>query len=440
MPVIAAIIFLILAVTPFPAAAAGVAEHSLPNGLEVFVVEDHKSPLAVFQIWYRVGARNEVSGRTGISHVLEHMMFKGTAKYGSKELSRTVGRFGGSDNAGTSRDFTFYHQILPSDKLEVSFRFESDRMKNLLLRDEDILAETRVVMEERRMRYEDDPESSLFENVVAMAFKVHPYHWPVIGWMPDLESIGPRDLRDYYEKYYCPNNAFIVVAGDVEPGEVFRLAGEYFGGLEPCPPAESFVTAEPPQDGERRVLLRKEAQLPYVEAAYRVPSIPHEDSFALDVLAGILSGGKSSRLYRSLVYEKKIALSAYAQYSGTQVDPYLFFLGGTAAPGREARELEEALYEEVEAIKKEPPTEFELEKAKNQVEASFVMGQDSIQFQAQVVGQFEILGDWRLKDRYLEGIRAVTARDIQRVADKYLTKENRTVGVLVPLGGGDGGS
>jgi zinc protease len=412
--------------------AAGVREYTLANGLKVLMTEDHTSPIAVFQIWYRVGSRDEVSGRTGMSHLLEHMMFKGTPKYGPKVLSRTVGRYGGNDNAGTSRDFTYYHQVLPSDRIELSLQFESDRMRNLILDEKETSAERSVVMEERRWRLEDDPQGSLLEGVVAEAFMVHPYRWPVIGWMPDLASIGREDLAAYYRRYYSPDNAVIVISGDIDPDELMGKITDCFSAIEPGPERESFVSAEPPQRGERRVKLRREAELPHIIAVYHAPSFPHGDSAALEVLATILSEGKSSRLYRSLVYEKKLALNASASYSGLYKDPFLFFLEATAAPGQDVSELEQALYAEVERIKAEPPSEFELQKAKNQIEASFVMDQDSVFLQAQVIGMFEMLGDWRLKDSYLEGIRNVTAGDVQGVAAKYIHPDNRTVGVLVP--------
>jgi zinc protease len=428
------LIFLIFLIVLFSATsyAAGVREYVLPNGLKVLMTEDHTSPIAVFQIWYRVGSRDEISGRTGMSHLLEHMMFKGTEKYGPKVLSRTVGRYGGSDNAGTSRDYTYYHEILPSDRIGLPLEFESDRMRNLVLQEKETLSERSVVMEERRWRLEDDPQGSLFEEVIAEAFMVHPYRWPVLGWRPDLASITREDLAAYYRKYYSPDNAVIVVAGDIDSDELIGKIGDYFSPIGRGPERESFVSSEPQQRGERRVRLRREAELPHVVAAYHTPSFPDADSAALEVLATILSDGKSSRLYKTLVYEKKLALDASASYEGLYKDPFLFFLDATPAPGQDVSGLEEALYAEVERIKAEPPSEFELQKAKNQIEASFVMEQDSVFLQAQVLGMFEMLGGWRLKDAYLEGIRNVTAGDVQRVAAKYVRPENRTVGILVP--------
>jgi zinc protease len=414
--------------------AAPVVERELPNGLTVLLQEDHSSPLAVFQVWYRVGSMDEVSGRSGASHLLEHMMFKGTAAHGSKDLSRAVQRVGGSDNAFTSRDYTAYFQTLPADRLHLSLEFEPDRMANLLMDPADVAAERSVVMEERRLRTDDDPQSDLFEEAVAAAFKVHAYRRPVIGWMEDLAQIGPDDLLAHYRSYYCPDNAHIVVVGDMEPEVLVGRIEKAFSGIPPCAERKSLISAEPRQRGERRVTLQREAELPYVLALFHTPSFPHEDAYALEVLATVLSGGKSGRLYERLVYERELALEAFASYSGVSRDPFLFFLGGTAAPGTGADALEEALLAEVDALKAGLPSAFELQKAKNQVEADFIMGQDSIFAQALLLGRFEAIGDWRLKDRYLPGIQAVTAEDVRRVARTYLVQENRTIGVLLPVG------
>lgn len=412
---------------------AGAAEHVLDNGLKVIISEDHKSPIAVFQIWYRVGSGDEVSGNSGISHLLEHMMFKGTQKFGSKVLSRTVQRHGGTDNAFTSKDYTAYFQTLPSDKIWLSVEFESDRMRNLILDPRETLSESSVVMEERRLRYEDNPRNMLYEEAVAAAFKVHPYRRPVIGWMSSIRNIQREGLLKHYRAYYSPRNAFIVVVGDIEPDETIKKIEAAFSEIEAAEPARFPAMEEPPQRGEKRVYLRREAELPYILALYHVPSFPEEDSYALEVLAMVLSGGKSSRLYKSLVYKDKIAINAFAEYTGVMKDPYLFILGGTASPDSSADEVEQALYAEVNAVKENGPSEFELQKAKNQLEADFIMSQDSLFYQAMLIGRFEILGDWTLKDRYIEEIRRVTAGDVMRVADEHLRKDNRTVGVLIPV-------
>ncbi|MBI4684086.1 MAG: insulinase family protein [Nitrospirae bacterium] len=412
---------------------AEVKEYTLKNGLKVIVVEDHKAPLATFQIWYRVGSRNELAGKSGMSHLLEHMMFKGTPKYGSKAFSKIVQKNGGIDNAFTTKDYTMYYQSLASDRINLSIELEADRMNNLIMDPKEVIAERSVVMEERRMRYEDDPQTSLYEEVVATAFKSHPYHWPVIGWMSDLSSIERDDLYSHYRAYYSPDNAVIVVSGDIAADEIIKKIKALFENIPPVSGRKNVLSKEAEQQGEKRVALKKEAELPYIIAAYHTPSFPSEDSYALEVLGMILSGGKSSRLYKSLVYEKKLALYAYADYNGFNKDPYLFLFGATSSPGRDVKDLENALYGEIDRIKNELPLEKEVQKAKNQIEASFIMGLDSIYFQAEILGMFEMIGDWKMKEQYLEGIRKVMPDDVSRVAKKYLNEENRTIGILIPM-------
>lgn len=424
-----AIIFILLFIPV--AVYASVKEYTLKNGLKVLVIEDHKAPLATFQIWYRVGSKDERVGKTGISHLLEHMMFKGTPKYGSKEFSNIIQRNGGIDNAHTTKDYTMYHQTLPSDRIGLSINLEADRMINLLLDPKEVIAERDVVMEERRMRYEDDPQNSLYEEVVATAFKTHPYQWPVIGWMSDIASIERKDLYEYYKTYYSPNNAFIIVSGDVNSEEVITKIKREFEDIAAKELPERTKSVEPQQVGQKRVYLKKEAELPYILIAYHVPTLPHEDSFALDVLSSILSEGKSSRLYKSIVYEKRLALNAFADYRFHK-DPFLFIFGATAAPQKGIEELEREIYEQIEKIKTEMPSEREIQRAKNQIEAFFVFAQDSSYSRALYTGIFEILGDWRLMDKYIEGIRKVRAEDVQAVAKKYLIPDNKTVAILVP--------
>lgn len=424
-----ALFFLFIPVSLF---SADVQEYKLSNGLKVLIVEDHKSPVATFQVWYRVGSRNEPAGKSGLSHFLEHMMFKGTSRLGPSELSKIVQKNGGTLNAYTTKDYTAYFELFASDRITVALDLEADRMQNLLLDQREIAAEKNVILEERRLRYEDDPQNSLFEDVVAAAFKVHPYQRPVIGWMSDIRSIERDDLAEYYKTHYTPQNAVIIVVGNVNGKEFIENIRFFFekvpSGKE-IPPIRSI---EPEQRGEKRLVLKREAELPFMISAYHVPSFPHEDSYALDVLSLILSGGKSSRLYQSLVYERKVALSVSADYSGLNRDPYLFFFFATASPGVHINDVESALNREIESLKKSPPAEREIQKAKNQIESSFVMGQDSIYVQAMLYGRFEMLGDWRLMDQYLAGIRKVTGADIVRVAQKYLLEDNRTVGILLP--------
>ena len=408
-------------------------ETFLPNGLKVILLENHKAPLVTFQVWYRVGSRNEPWGKTGISHVLEHMMFKGTQKIGPEEFSRTIQENGGNDNAFTSRDYTAYFQNLSSDRIQVSLDLESDRMQNLLLREEDFRTERMVVMEERRLRTEDNPTGVLVEQLQAVAFQIHPYRWPIIGWMEDLKRLTLDDLKEYYKTYYNPSNALLVVVGDFKKQEILPRIEKAFGSYSKGVVPNQERDKEPSQMGERRIFVKKEAQLPTILMAYHVPNLRDPDSYVLEVMATLLSGGKSSRLYQNLVREKRLVLSADADYSLLSHDPYLFFLSAEPLPKTETAEVEKALDQEIERLQKELVSERELEKAKNQMEASFVFGQDSIFYQAMVLAQHEMAFSWRAVDDYLPSIRKVTPEDIQRVAKKYLNPDNRTVGILVPI-------
>ena len=408
-------------------------EEVLSNGLKVFAIKDPNAPLAVFQIWYNAGSINEQVGKTGLSHLLEHMMFKGTPKYGPKTFSKIIKRAGGIDNAGTSKDFVYYYQKLAPDRLNLSIEMEADRMQNLIMDPEETMSERDVVMEERRMRYEDDPQNLVYEEVLSTAFKNHPYKWPVIGWMEDLKTVTRDELWKYYKERYVPNNAFIVVAGNIDVDSVLRQIRKEFGVIPRGPDVPALNVGEPKQRGERRIFVKKEAELPYVFSAYKAPNILHDDSFALDVLAGILSGGKSARIYKNLIDEQRIALSAGAGFSNFNRFPFLFYLYGTSMPGKKIEDVENALYEEVDKLKEEPPTAMEVRKAKNQIEADFIMNQDSLFYRAMILAEFEMLGDWKLKDKYIEKIRKVTPDDVQRVAQKYLVQDQRTVGILIPV-------
>jgi zinc protease len=416
-----------------PVVEGNVYEEVLPNGLKVLLLKDPNAPLAVFQIWYNAGAINDETGKTGLSHLLEHMMFKGTPKYGPKAFSQMISRAGGVDNAATSMDYAMYYQKLAPDRLSLSIELEADRMRNLIIDDKDALSERDVVMEERRMRTDDDPQSVVYEEVISTAFKNHPYRRPVVGWMSDLRGITSEDIRRYYKRHYAPNNAVIIVAGNIQMDSILKKIRDEFGSIPKGSDIMPLSLEEPEQLGERRVYVKKEAELPYALIAYKSPNILDEDNYALDVLAYMLSDGKSSRIYRSLVDEKQVALSAGASYGNFQKYPFLFFLSGTAAPGKTIEEVEAALYAEIEKIKNAPPSEKELQKVKNIVEAEFIMDQDSISSQARLMGMSEMIGDWRLKDKYVEGIRRVTAEDVQRVAKKYLVEEKRTVGILIPI-------
>jgi zinc protease len=410
-----------------------VTEKVFPNGIKVLLKEEHKAPVVTFQIWYKVGSRNERLGTTGMSHLLEHMMFKGTKKYGPKTFSQTVMRNGGNDNAFTGKDYTAYFETFAADRIGISLDLEADRMQNLLLDPKEFLSEREVVKEERRMRTEDDPTATMVEEMTAAAFIAHPYEWPVIGWMADINNITRDDLYNHYRTYYAPNNATIVVVGDFDTKALLPQIEKYFGQIPRGPAVPKIGAVEPKQLGERRIIVKKQAELPAVFAGYHTPDIKHPDSYALEVLQGILSSGKSSRLYKSLVYEQQLALYAGGDYDNIANDPNLFYVYAGVMPGKTTEEVEKALYAEIEKLKTSPVTDEELLKAKNQIEASFIMGQDSIFYQAMLLGQFDTVANWKVLEKYVENIRAVTKEDVQRAAKEYFSADNRTVGILVPV-------
>jgi zinc protease len=426
-------VFFCLFLLPPGAHSINVNEFKLDNGLKVLIVEEHKSPVATFQIWYRVGSRNEAIGKTGLSHLLEHMMFKGTKKFGPKTFSQTIQRAGGNDNAFTTYEYTGYFELISADRINIPITLEADRMQNLVLIPEAVLSERDVVMEERRLRLEDDPQNVVFEEVMAASFKNHPYRWPVIGWMSDLQALNPEDLINHYKKYYVPDNAVVIVVGDVDTKKTLSMIKESFGNIPKGPEMKESRFKEDEQRGERWLYVKKEAELPFVLSTFKVPDISHKDSSALEVLGNILSGGKSSRLYKTLVYEKQLTVSASAWYDGMMKEPFLFFFDATAAQGKRMEDVVRALAEEIEKIKKGPPTEYEVQKAKNQIEADFIMRQDSVYNQARTIGSFEMAGGWKLMDKYLEGIRKVTPEDVRRVAAEYLMDDRKTTGILVPV-------
>jgi len=408
-------------------------ETVLPNGLKVILLENHKAPLVTFQVWYRVGSRNEAWGKTGLSHMLEHMMFKGTEKVGPEDFSRIIQENGGNDNAFTSHDYTAYFENLNADRLQVSIDLESDRMQNLLLREQDFRTERMVVMEERRLRTDDNPQAVLIEQMMATAFEIHPYHWPIIGWMEDIARFTLEDLKTYYKTYYNPINAILVVVGDFKKEDLLpkieKAFVSYPKGVVPAQGGD----IDPPQIGERRIFVKREAQLSSLVMGYHVPNLREQDSYVLEVIATLLSGGKSSRLYQSLVREKRLVLSVDADHSLTSRDPSLFTLSAELLPGKEVPEAEMAFDREVERLQNELVEKQELEKTKNQLEASFIFAQDSLFYQAMLLARHEIVFNWKAIDDYLPSVRKVSPEDIQRVAKKYLTPDNRTVGILIPL-------
>ncbi len=434
------LIVLILAATLFsvPAFAQGVHEYVLSNGMKVLVKPDNRAPVVISQVWYGVGSSHEYGGITGISHALEHMMFKGTARYPGGEFSRIIAEQGGRENAFTSRDYTAYHQMLAADRLEIALRLEADRMRNLALPEDEFVQEMRVVEEERRLRTEDNPNALLFEHVNATAWLNSPYGIPVIGWMTDIENYTVADLRDWYDRWYAPNNATLVVVGDVDPDEVHRMARRYFGPVKARDLPEIKPRAETRQRGERRVVVRAPARVPSVLMGYKVPVLMTADEdwepYALLVAAGVLDGGESARFARELVRERELAAGAGAGYSAFSRLDTLFMLSATPSSDTSLAELEAALTGALERLREEPVSETELERVKAQVVAREVYRLDSVQGQAMQLGVLEKVGlGWRTLDEIPDRVRAVTAEQVQAVARKYFNEDQRTVGWLEPL-------
>jgi zinc protease len=413
--------------------AEQVVERTLDNGFKMLLLEDHKAPVAVVQVWYRVGSRNESPGRTGLSHMLEHMMFKGTAKNGPEEYSRIIARNGGNENAFTGDDATTYFATLASDRISAEVELEADRMRNLVLSEQLFEPERKVVMEERRMRTDNSPIGFMFESLNAATFLEHPYRQPVIGWPNDIAHWLLSDLRHHYDVYYQPNNAFLVAVGDFQAQAFGDMVAAQFGAYPRAEDVPPVRIEEPEPRGERRVSVERPARLPYVALQYQAPNLHDGDAPALEMLESVLSNGKSSRLYQHLVREQRVALDVSASYARTSIDDKTFTLSGQPQPGVSADQLEKALLAEVEALQKTPPAAEELTRARSQVEAAFVFAQDSMFYRGLLLGTYEITGGWRQIDDFLPQIQKVTPEQVQAVAKKYLTNVNRTVGVLVPL-------
>ncbi len=412
--------------------------YQLDNGMKILVQEDHRSPVVVSQVWYRVGGSYEHDGITGVSHVLEHMMFKGTKNYGPGEFSEIIAANGGSENAFTGKDYTAYFQRIASDRLELCLKMEADRMRNLVLDEAEFRKEVEVVKEERRMRTEDNPTALTYEHFNATAFLNSSYRNPIIGWMQDLDSMQLSDLARWYQTWYAPNNAILIVSGDVKGDEVYRLAKKYFGPIEPSVLTELKPRTEVPQQGERRIKVKAPAQVPYLMMGYKTPVLKTAEApweaYALEVLAGVLDGGNSSRISRNLIRKQEIAVQAGAGYDLYARQEALFMLDGSPANGHSIDQLEQALVAEVEAIKQTPPSADEMDRVKAQVMAAAVYEQDSTFYQAMQLGILETTGlGWQRKDEYLKQIQSVTPEQVQAVAKKYLIPERLTVAVLDPL-------
>jgi zinc protease len=409
-----------------------VASKTLKNGMKVLVQSDHSIPNVALYIFYRIGSRNEHPGTTGLSHFFEHMMFNGAKKYGPGELDKAMETNGASNNAYTTENTTVYQDWFPRSALELIFDVEADRIQYLNFDPKKIESERGVVASERRTEVDASNSGILDEQLRATAFIAHPYQWPVVGWMSDIEHWTLDDLKHHFEMGYAPNNATMVVVGDVEPEEIFRLCERY---IEPIPqhaPPPPVTTVEPEQLGERRVLVRKTAELPILMLAYHVPPSNNPDFYALNILRTVLVQGESSRMYQRLVDSDQIALEVGASQQPA-FDPTIAIFYAQPKQGVDPQKCETAIYEELDQVKKSGITDQELEKAKNIRLVEFYQQMRTINGRANTIGTYEVFfGDYRKVFEAAKNYAAVTREDVQRVAQKYFAANNRTVATLIP--------
>jgi zinc protease len=404
----------------------------LPNGLVVLTHEDHSVPAVAFWQWYRVGSRNEQPGITGISHFFEHMMFNGSRNVAPKMYDKLLESNGGYSNAFTDRDMTAYYEEIVSDRLDTLLFVDSDRMTELSLLPEQLKSEIEVVKEERRLRTDDDIAGMLDEQLYAVAFNASPYHWPVIGWMGDLNRITRDDMRGYFRTYYAPNNCILVLTGDFNTRDAVERIRNHFAPIPAQKPPVPPIDSEPEQRGERRAEVHYPAQNVSVDVGYKAPAMASPDVPVLDVLSSILSEGESSRLHQALVYEKKIALGVSTSFR-THIEPGLFEIYLEMRPGKTAAEGEAAVYDVLGGLIKTGPSERELTKAKNLLEANFVRGLKTNNGIGEQLGFYEhVFGDYHAMFQAVDRYHAVTAADCRRVAQKYFDPLKRTVVTLVP--------
>ncbi len=430
-------------------AQAEVFEHTLKNGLKVIVKEDHRAPVVIQQIWYKVGSMDERTGVTGIAHVLEHMMFKGTDKVPAGEFSKRIAAAGGRENAFTSYDYTAYFQQLHKSKLALAMELEADRMQNLKLTEKNFSKEIKVVMEERRLRTDDEPHSVLQEKMMSVIYQQHPYQHPIIGWMSDLESLTVGDARVWYNRWYVPNNATLVIGGDVKAAEVFAMAERYYGGIAKRALTVRHNFIEPKQTGIKHLVVKAPAELPHLVMSYHAPALSKtlqenkisiEDSgnqdwkvYALQILAGVLDGNESARLNKSLVRDQQIASAAGAGYDATSRGPSLFTLEATPSTGKTVNDVEVALRNEIKKLIKDGISHDELKRVKVQVVADEVYKRDSLFYQVMQIGQMESIGiGHRAIPVMLQKLQAVTAEQVQKIAEEILQDDSLTIAVLDP--------
>ncbi|GAB1420747.1 pitrilysin family protein [Anaerolineales bacterium] len=410
--------------------------YTLSNGLNVILREVHSAPVISWWLAYRIGSRNEPTGKTGISHWVEHMMFKGTPSYPPGTLDRTVDRSGGQWNAFTSSDYTMYYMTMPADRVSIPMEVEADRMFNTIFDPEEVESERTVIISERQGA-ENKPTFWLNEALKATAFRVHGYHHEILGDMAVLVTISRDDLYEHYQRYYRPSNATLVAVGAFDTAEMQEKIEAIYGGLPLLDKPTEWVRPEPPQIGERRVVVERPGNTSFVKYAYHVPNTMHDDWYKLDVLDSILTGAsgisnKTSRLYKALVQTELAVNVSGGVYES--IDPNLYTITITARQGRSHQEIETALDAEIERIKNEGISHEELERSRKRARASFAYATEGITEQAYWLAQSALLGDLHWFDRYLDRMQAVTVEDVQEAAQKYLIKQNRTVGWLVPTG------
>jgi zinc protease len=409
-----------------------VKEATLANGLKVRLVPNPTAPVVSFYTFFRVGSRNERPGITGISHLFEHMMFNGAKKYGPKEFDRVLESHGGRSNAYTSHDVTVYYDDFAAEALETVLDLESDRMKSLAISDRMLKSEREVVKEERRVRVDNDITGLLDEELSTLVFKAHPYRWPVIGWMKDIESITRTDCQDYFRTYYAPNNAILYVVGDIDPKRTLALIKRYYGGIKRGPAAPPVVDAEPAQRGERRALVHHPAQAPALLIGYHAPTAREPDALTLDILQYAVSVGEGSRLMRELVYGQGVAISVVMDW-GWRLDPgqMVFYL--ELKPDSDPAKVEAALYAQLAKVASEGLTPRELQKAKNNLRSHLLTEMATNSRRANALGTYELLlGSWKeglaLPERYEE----ITSEQVRAAAARYFAPEQRSVVTLVP--------
>ncbi|QWE17733.1 pitrilysin family protein [Polynucleobacter sp. AP-Nino-20-G2] len=413
-------------------------EFQLSNGLRLIVREDHRAPTVAHMVWYRAGSMDEINGRTGVAHVLEHMMFKGTDKVKAGEFSRLVAAVGGRENAFTSRDYTAYFQQVEKSKLDEVIKLEADRMSNLNFDDAEFLKEIQVVMEERRLRTEDNPSSLLNESLMATAYMSSPYRHPVVGWMNDLENMKATDARDWYRSWYTPNNATVVITGDVDPQAILATVTKYYGVASEKSLPVRKPQIEPPQKGVKRVEVKAPADSAQLSMAWKVPKLQpgkldDTEPYALELLAAVLDGYDNARLNRVLVKQERVVNDVGVGYDMVSRGPELFLINVSMAKGKTIAQAESSIRKALQEIKQNGILESELKRIKVRILSDQIYKRDSIFGQAMEIGSTEMAGfSWRDIDLMLEKMQTITPAQVQAVAKKYLVDEGLTIAVLDP--------